>query len=271
MNIAFFGDIVGRSGREGLIAYIEETKLKEKVDFIIANGENAAHGFGITEKICCQLFSCGVDVITLGNHSFDQKDSISLFEKEKNLVRPLNYPPKTPGHGAVVVSHPLSHRSLLVINLIGRVFIDEFNDDPFSSLEEVLNTYVLGKNVDAIFVDFHAEITAEKMALARHFDGRVSAIIGTHTHVPTADAQILRLGTAFLSDAGMCGDYDSVLGMAEENCIKRFISKIDSRARLVPATKEATVCGALIEIGSHGLSTSISPIRHGGCLRSVGF
>lgn len=267
MRIAFFGDVVGKSGREAVISYIKENKSKKGFDFIIVNAENAAHGFGINQNICDQLFYVGVDVITLGNHTFDQKDDLQLFDREKRLIRPLNYPKGTPGKGFVIVEMPFSKRKIMVVNLIGRLFL-EANDDPFSVMDEFLNEYKLGANVDAIFVDFHAEATAEKVALARYLDGRISGFVGTHTHVPTADLQILPKGTGYLSDCGMCGDYDSCIGMKPESSIMRFTSKVHAYAKMVPAEKEATICGVVMDLcDATGLCANLQTIRVGGCLK----
>lgn len=267
MRLAFFGDVVGKSGREAVINYIKNNKSQKGFDFIIVNGENAAHGFGITQNICDQLFYVGVDVITLGNHTFDQKDDLQLFDREKRLIRPMNYPKGTPGRGFVIIEMPFSKRKIMVVNLIGRLFL-EANDDPFFVMNEFLNDYKLGVNVDAIFVDFHAEATAEKVALAHYLDGKISGLIGTHTHVPTADLQILRNGTGYLSDCGMCGDYDSCIGMESGAPIMRFTSKIHSFAKMTPALKESTVCGVVMDLDdSTGLCSKIQTIRIGGFLK----
>lgn len=267
MRLAFFGDVVGKSGREAVIEYIKNNKAQKGFDFVIVNGENSAHGFGITQNICDQLFFVGVDVITLGNHTFDQKDDLQLFEREKRLIRPLNYPKGTPGKGFVIVEMPFSKRKVMVVNLIGRLFL-EANDDPFFVMNSLLNDYKLGVNVDAIFVDFHAEATAEKVALARYLDGRISGLVGTHTHVPTADLQVLPKGTGYLSDCGMCGDYDSCIGMHDEAPILRFTSKVHAYARMFPAQKEATVCGVVMDLDDKtGLCLNVQTIRVGGFLK----
>ena len=264
MRLAFFGDVVGKSGRESLIEYLN--KHRNCFDFIIVNGENAAHGFGITQKICDQFFDSGVDVITLGNHTFDQRDDLQMFDRNKNLVRPLNYMKGTPGHGFSIIEMPFSKRKIMVINLIGRLFM-EYNDDPFQVIDEFLDQYRLGVNVDFIFIDFHAEATAEKVAMARYLDGRISALVGTHTHIPTADAQILKKGTGYLTDCGMCGDYDSCIGMHDESPIKRFISKVDAYARMTPAAQEATICGVVMDLDEQtGLCKKIQTLRVGGFL-----
>ena len=267
MRLAFFGDIVGKSGREALLAYIKSNRSSYGFDCIVVNGENAAHGFGITQKICDILFDAGVDVITLGNHTYDKKDDLQLFDRNKNLVRPLNYIPGSPGHGYTIVEMPYSKRKILVVNLIGQLFLDN-DDHPFFTMDDLLQKYKLKSNVDFIFVDFHAEATAEKVALARYLDGRISGLVGTHTHIPTADAQILPKGTGYLTDAGMCGDYNSCIGMDDKSPIKRFTSKIDSFARMVPAVSEATVCGVVLDLDDEtGLCSNISTIRVGGILK----
>ncbi|MDR2598487.1 MAG: TIGR00282 family metallophosphoesterase [Holosporales bacterium] len=266
MRIAFFGDVVGRSGREAVVRYVSANKAAHKMDCVIVNAENAAHGFGITQKICDQLFEVGVDIITLGNHTFDQKGDMQLFDREVRLARPLNYPVGTPGKGYRIIDLKNSGKRILVVNLIGRLFM-EYNDDPFHAMAVLLSEYELGKkSIDAIFVDFHAEATAEKSALARYLDGRVTAVVGTHTHVPTADLQILKNGTGYLSDCGMCGDYDSVIGMEDSSSIVRFTQKIYEFNRMQPAQKEATVCGVVIDVADNGLCQNIQTIRVGGYL-----
>jgi metallophosphoesterase (TIGR00282 family) len=266
MKVLFLGDIVGRSGRDAVGKYVAENKTKFGIDCVVVNGENSSHGFGIRASICEHLFEAGVDVITLGNHSFDRKADMQIFDSEKRLVRPLNYPRNTPGHGFCI--HPVHRlgKKILVINVIGRVFM-ELNDDPFHCLDEFLKAYRIGYNVDAIAIDFHAETTSEKMAFARYFDGRVSFVVGSHTHVPTADAKILKEGTGFLSDAGMCGDYDSIIGMEYETSVCRFIDKLNMYSKMIPASGEATVCGAVFEVNDRtGACTGIHTIRVGGCL-----
>ncbi|MDR0552479.1 MAG: YmdB family metallophosphoesterase [Holosporales bacterium] len=266
MRILFLGDIVGKSGRTAVKKYVSESKARLKIDCVIANGENSSHGFGIRASICEQLFEAGVDVITLGNHSFDQKGDIQIFDSERRLIRPLNYPRNTPGHGFCIHSVPRLGKKILVINVIGRIFM-ELNDDPFQCLEDLLKIYRIGYNVDAIAVDIHAEATSEKIAFARYFDGRVSFFAGTHTHVPTADAQIFRGGTGFLADAGMCGDYDSIIGMEYGTSVCRFVDKLNMYSRMVPASGNAAVCGAMFEIDDKtGLCIGICPIRSGGLL-----
>ena len=265
MRILFLGDTIGQSGRDAVISFVKYFKFKKRIDCVIVNAENIAHGFGIRANICAKLFEAGVDVITMGNHTFDQKEDVALFDRETNLIRPANYPRGTPGHGFCVFDIS-NGQKILVVNLIGRVFMEQ-NDDPFQCMTEILQNYQLRSNIDAIFVDFHAEATAEKLSFARFFDGKVTAVIGTHTHVPTADAQITQNGTGYLTDAGMCGDYNSVIGMEAEASILRFTQKIHMYARLSPALGEATVCGAVLDIDCNGKCTNISTIRHGGFLK----
>lgn len=264
MRILFCGDIVGRSGRAALETHLPNLRRDLRPDVIIVNGENAAGGFGITSKVCSNFFDLGVDCVTLGNHSWDQKDTASYISREPRLLRPLNYPQGTPGAGSVVLDTAGGHR-LLVINVIGRLFM-ELNDDPFPLVERLLEKLPMSRAVQAIFVDFHGEATSETAIFATHFDGRVSAVIGTHTHVPTSDYRIFPAGTAFQSDAGMTGDYNSVIGMEKSVSVRRFLSKTD-RPRLEAASGEATLCGCLIDTDdTTGIATCIQPLRVGGCL-----
>ena len=261
MKVACFGDVCGEVGRNVLIEYLNTNK--HLFDFIIVNGENSAHGFGITQKIYDQFMEAGVDVVTLGNHSFDQKSDLQLFDRNPNLVRPLNYPKGTTGHGYTIVNR--NGLNIMVINLIGRLFM-EYNDDPFYTINEFLNINKMGLKVDAIFIDFHAEASSEKLSMAHYLDGRISGLFGTHTHVPTADAQILDNGTGFISDCGMCGDYNSIIGMDIKSPILRFTSKINAYAKFTPATNKdsACVCGVVFEINRNGRCINISTIRYGG-------
>jgi hypothetical protein len=262
MRLLFLGDIMGRSGRDAVMAHLPGLRDSLSLDFVVANGENSAHGFGITAKICSELFEVGVDVITLGNHSWDQREIIGHIDQEPRLLRPLNYPPGTPGRGAGVFT--LSRgRKVLVIQVMGRLFMDAL-DDPFAAIEKELSRTRLGVGgVDAILVDVHAEASSEKMSTGHFCDGRVSAVFGSHTHVPTADAQILPKGTAYQSDAGMCGDYDSVIGMQKEGAISRYVRKMPGE-RLTPAEGEATLCGVFVETDDKtGLAKRVAPVRLG--------
>ena len=262
MRLLFLGDILGRSGRDAVIARLPELRNKLQLDGVVVNGENAAHGFGITAKICAELFDAGADVITLGNHSWDQREIIGHIDQEPRLLRPLNYPPGTPGRGVGIYALPRG-RKLMVIQVMGRLYIDPL-DDPFAAVErELARVRLGGGGVDAILIDIHAEASSEKMALAHYCDGRVSAVVGSHSHVPTADAQILPKGTAYQTDAGMCGDYDSVIGMHKDNAIARFVRKMPGDC-LTPAEGQATVCGVFVETDDKtGLAVRIEAVRLG--------
>ena len=264
MKVLFCGDIVGRSGREAVTKNIPRLRQELGLDFVVVNGENAAAGFGITAKICAELHGAGVDCITTGNHVWDQREIIPYIAQDKRLLRPINFPPGTPGAGAATVALPDGRRAV-VINAMGRLFMDAL-DDPFRVTAQELGRHKLGSSVSAIVVDFHAEATSEKMAFAHSFDGQVSLVVGTHTHCPSADHQILPGGTAFQSDAGMCGDYDSVIGMQKEGAAVRFWRKMPGE-RLAPAEGEATLCGLLVVTDdATGLATAVEPVRLGGRL-----
>ena len=224
MKLLFCGDIVGRSGRDVVTDNLPRLRGELDLDFVIANGENAAGGFGITEKICNELFEAGVDAISGGNHSWDQREALNVIEREPRLLRPHNYPAGTPGRGAAVFT-ARGGRKVMLLNVMGRLFMDPL-DDPFACVERELARHTLGGSVQAIVLDVHAEATSEKMAMGHFVDGRVSLCVGTHTHVPTADTMILPGGTAYQSDAGMCGDYDSVIGMDKAAPIKRFTGRL---------------------------------------------
>lgn len=263
MKILFLGDLVGRAGREAAISAIPGLRVRLGIDVVVVNAENASHGFGLAPDMAEALFAAGADVITLGNHAWDRKEIIPYIAGEKRVIRPLNFPPGTPGAGSVLV-HLTDGRKILVVNAMGRLFMDPL-DCPFRATTELLTRHRLGVTVNAIFIDLHAEATSEKMAFAHAFDGQVSAVIGTHTHCPSADQQILPAGTAFMSDAGMCGDYDSVIGMIKGPSIARFFKKMPGE-RLGPAEGEATICGALVETDSRGIAIRIEPLRLGGRL-----
>jgi len=267
MRLLFCGDIVGRSGRDVIVERLPELRRQLAVEFVIANGENAAAGFGITRKICDDLFAAGVDCITGGNHSWDQKEAVGFIDAEPRLLRPNNYPPGTPGRGAA--SYQTSRgRKIAVINLMGRLFMDPL-DDPFQQIETLLGQHRLGGTCDALVLDFHAEATSEKMAMSHVVDGRASLCIGTHTHVPTSDHMILPKGTAYQSDAGMCGDYDSVIGMDKSTPISRFTRKLPTE-RLAPAMGPGTLCAVFVETDEKtGLATRVEPVRLGGRLQEA--
>lgn len=260
MRILFIGDVMGRSGRDALAKYLPKLKTDLKPDVVIVNGENAAHGVGINESICKDFFALGTDVITTGNHVWDQREVIPYIAREPRLLRPHNYPESLPGAG--FYKHALPNgQSILVINLMARLFMDPL-DDPFAIADKIIAQHVLGRSVQAIFLDFHGEATSEKMAMAHYLDGRVTAVIGTHTHMPSADCQILDRGTAFQSDAGMTGDYNSVIGMKPDAPVQRFTRKF-SIERLSPADGEGTVCGTLIVTNDNGTAAKIAPVRVG--------
>ncbi len=267
MRILFLGDVVGRSGRDAVNAALPRLRRDLRIDLAIVNGENASHGFGLAPDMAQALFEAGADVITLGNHSWDRREIIPYISENPRLIRPLNFPPGTPGAGSVVFE-VADGRRVMVLNAMGRLFMDAL-DCPFRGTAMELSKYRLGGTVAAIVVDFHAEATSEKMSFAHSFDGQVSFVVGTHTHVPTADHQILPGGTAYQSDAGMCGDYDSVIGMAKEGAAARFWRKMPGE-RLAPADGEATVCGTFVEIDdATGLAKRIELLRIGGRLSQV--
>ena len=264
MRILFLGDVVGRSGREAVLAWLPRLRAELRVDLAIVNAENASHGFGLAPDMARLLFAAGADVISLGNHAWDRKELLPYIAENPRLIRPLNYPPGTPGAGLVSLEVGDGRRAL-VLNVMGRLFMDAL-DCPFRTSAQELAKYRLGGTVHAIVVDFHAEATSEKMAFAHSFDGQVSLVVGTHTHTPTADHQVLPGGTAYVSDAGMCGDYDSVIGMAKQGAAARFWRKLPGE-RLAPAEGEATVCGVFVETDERtGLAKRIEPVRVGGRL-----
>jgi metallophosphoesterase (TIGR00282 family) len=263
MRLLFIGDVVGRAGRAAIADHVPRLRRELALDFVVANGENAAGGFGITEIIAREFHDAGVDCITLGNHSFDQREALVFIERAPHVLRPLNYPPGTPGRGAWLYETAKGER-VLVISAMGRVFMDAL-DDPFAAVEKELAACPLGMACDAIVLDIHAEASSEKQAMAHMVDGRVSLAVGSHTHVPTADARILAHGTGFQTDAGMTGDYDSVIGMDKEEPIRRFTRKTPG-ARFEPADGPATLCGVFVETGGDGLARNIAPVRLGGKL-----
>ncbi|UTW54992.1 TIGR00282 family metallophosphoesterase [Kordiimonas sp. SCSIO 12610] len=260
MRILFLGDLMGRSGRSAVIDALPELRKSLKLDFVIVNGENSASGFGITSKIANQVLEAGADVISGGNHSFDQREIMSHMNAG-TILRPLNYPEGTPGKGFGLYDAPRG-KKILVVNAMARVFMNPL-DCPFRAIDTVLKQYRLGNSLAAIVVDFHGEATSEKMAMGHYLDGRVSLVVGTHSHVPTADCQILPAGTGYQTDAGMCGDYNSVIGMKKEEPISRFLTKMN-KERYSPADGEATICGTFIETDDQsGLTKRIEPLRIG--------
>ena len=266
MRFAFFGDVVGRSGREGLADHLPGLRRRLGLEFVIVNAENAAAGFGITENTARELFNAGADCLTLGNHSWDQKEALTYIVREPRLIRPVNYPvlSDAPGRGSQLFETERGLR-ILVINVLGRVHMDAL-DDPFAAVDRELNAAPLGMVADAAIVDIHAEATSEKMAMGHFCDGRASLVVGTHTHVPTADCQILNGGTAYQTDAGACADYDSVIGNHKDEPLRRFTTRI-SQGRYRPAEGPATVCGVYVETDPKtGLALRVEPIRIGGRL-----
>ena len=264
MRILFIGDIIGKPGRDVVVAELPRLRETLSLDFVIANGENLAHGFGITRATANEIFAAGADCITTGNHWADQKEILTYIESEERILRPRNYPAGTPGKGANLYQTRDGHR-VLVVNAMGRVFMDAL-DDPFAAVDGELNACPLGDAADAVVVDMHAEATSEKMAMGHFCDGRASLVVGTHSHVPTADAQILPGGTAYQTDAGACADYDSVIGMDKFEPVQRFVKKM-SGARFTPATGPATLCAAFVETNVRGIAARIEPVRVGGRLK----
>jgi metallophosphoesterase (TIGR00282 family) len=267
MRLLFIGDIVGRSGRAVLLERLPALLREWKLDFVAVNGENAAGGFGITEAIYQEFIDAGADVVTGGNHSWDQKEALVFIERAPRLVRPINFPAGTPGRGVALVDARNGAR-VLVVNVMGRIFMDPL-DDPFAAVEGQLAACPLKAAADAIIIDIHAEATSEKQAMGHFCDGRASLVVGTHTHVPTADHQILPRGTAFVSDVGMTGDYDSIIGMDKDEPLARFLRKIPG-ARFEPALGKATLCGLAVETDdATGLATRAAAVRLGGRLEQA--
>jgi metallophosphoesterase (TIGR00282 family) len=267
MRILFIGDIVGRSGRAILLDRLPALIRDWRLDFVALNGENAAGGFGITEAIYQEFVDAGTDAVTLGNHAWDQKEALVFIERAPRLIRPINYPAGTPGRGAALIETRNGAR-VLVLNAMGRIFMDPL-DDPFVAVERELAVQPLAAVADAIIVDIHCEATSEKQAMGHFCDGRVSLVVGTHTHAPTADHQILRNGTAFISDVGMTGDYDSVIGMAKDEPLNRFLHRIPA-GRFEPALGPATLCAVAVETDdTTGLALRVAGVRLGGRLEEV--
>ena len=264
MRLLFCGDIVGRSGRQAILDHLPGLRQRLEIDFTIANGENAAGGFGITEKICTELFAAKVDVISGGNHSWAQREVLAFIDREPRVLRPHNYPSGTPGRGVGVFAAPRG-KKVMVLNVLGRVFMEPL-DDPFACVEQELARQRLAGTVDAIVLDLHCEATSEKMAMGHFVDGRVSLCVGSHTHVPTADTMILAGGTAYQTDAGMCGDFNSVIGMDKAVPLARFTRKLPTE-RMTPAAGEGTLCAVFVETDDRtGLALRAEPVRVGGCL-----
>ena len=268
MRLLFLGDMVGRSGRTAVWDRLPGLVSDFRLDFVIVNGENAAGGFGITEDIFLETLRAGADVVTTGNHVFDQREALEFCERQERFLRPANYPAGTPGRGSNLYIARNGAR-VLVANIMGRVFMHPDLDDPFQCAEAILGACPLGEQADAVIFDFHAEATSEKQCFGHFVDGRASLVVGTHTHVPTADHQVLNGGTAYLSDAGMCGDYDSSLGMDKEEPINRFTAKVP-KGRFEAAAGPAAICGVAVEISDRtGLAEAVAPLRQGARLEET--
>ncbi len=267
MRLIFIGDVVGRTGRDAVAEHLPALRERYNPDLVVLNGENAASGFGITEKIFNQFRDAGADVVTLGNHCWDQKEALVFIEREPTLLRPANFRSGTPGRGAGLFETSTG-RQVLVLQVQGRIFM-EAHDDPFAALEKELAACPMGEACDACIIDVHGEATSEKMAMGHFADGRASLVVGTHTHIPTADHQILPGGTAYMTDSGMCGDYDSVIGMEKSAPLEKFLTGI-RKDRMTPATGEATLCGVAVETDDKtGLATNVAPIRLDGRLSQI--
>ncbi|AKR56940.1 metallophosphoesterase [Devosia sp. H5989] len=264
MRLLFLGDVVGKSGRDAVSDRLPGIIERYGFDFVVVNGENASHGRGLTQSHFNGIRDAGADIVTLGDHAFDQRETLVYIERESTLIRPINMPPGTPGRGAMFVESRNGFR-VLVINALGRVFMDPI-DDPFRAVEAAVAACPLGEQADAIVVDFHTEATSEIQGMGHFLDGKVTLVVGTHTHIPTSDHRILRGGTALMADAGMCGDFDSVIGVDAEEPVNRFLTGVP-QGRFTPAEGEATLCGIAVETDpGTGLASRISPVRIGGSL-----
>lgn len=269
MKLLFLGDVMGRAGRAAVVGRLAQLRADWALDFVVVNGENATGGAGITPEHAKTLLAAGADCLTLGDHAFDQKDMLSFIESEPRIIRPLNYAKTAPGKGARLFE-ARGGRKVLVTQVLGQVFMKRPFDDPFSAVDAVLRAHPLGGLAQAVIVDVHAEATSEKMGMGHWCDGRASMVVGTHTHVPTADAQILPGGTAFQSDAGMCGDYNSVIGMDKLEPMRRFVTGM-VKERFTPAEGEATLSGLYVETDDRtGRATRVRMVRIGGRLEQAG-
>lgn len=268
MKILFLGDVMGRAGRAAIVERLPGLRAEWGLDFVVVNGENASSGMGLTAEHAKALLAAGADCLTLGDHAFDQKDMLPFIEQENRILRPLNFSKVAPGKGARLFSDHRG-RKVLVAQVLGQVFMKRPFDDPFSAIDAALKTHALGGAAQAIIVDMHCEATSEKMAMGHWCDGRASLVVGTHTHVPTGDAQILTGGTAYLTDAGMCGDYNSVIGMEKLEPLRRFITGMP-KERFTPANGPATLSGVYVETDDRsGLATKVRMIRIGGRLEEA--
>ena len=267
MRILFIGDVVGRSGRNILLDRMPKLIAAWNLDLVVVNGENAAGGFGITEAIYNEFVDAGADAITLGNHAWDQREALVFIERAPRLIRPINYPAGTPGRGSAMIDAKNGAR-VLVINAMGRIFMEPL-DDPFTAVERELTACPLKEGADAIIIDMHCEATSEKQSMGYLCDGRASLVIGTHTHAPTADHRILPGGTAFMSDVGMTGDYQSVIGMDKDEPLLRFLRRI-STSKFETANGPGTLSALAVETDdATGLATRVGPVRLGGILEEA--
>ena len=269
MKILFLGDVMGRAGRTAITERLPKLREAWKLDFVVVNAENSSNGMGVTAAHARLLLGAGADVLTLGDHAFDQKDMMQFCESEPRIIRPLNFSKAAPGKGARVFEATRG-RKVLVAQVLGQVFMKRAFDDPVSAVDTVMRSHPMGGAVNASLIDIHCEATSEKMAMGHYCDGRASIVVGTHTHVPTADTMILPGGTAFQSDAGICGDYNSVIGMNKEEPLRRFITGMP-KARFEPAKGEATLSGLYVETDDRtGKATRVEAVRQGGRLSQQG-
>ncbi|MEM8553916.1 MAG: TIGR00282 family metallophosphoesterase [Pseudomonadota bacterium] len=269
MRILFLGDVMGRAGRRAVQERLGALREAWKLDFVVVNGENATSGHGLSSDHARELLAAGVDCLTLGDHAFDQRDMLSFIQDEPRIIRPLNFAKSAPGQGARVFDVP-GGRKILVAQVLGQVFMKRPFDDPFAALERTLKTHPRGGLVQASLIDIHCEATSEKMAVGHFCDGRASVVVGTHTHVPTGDVTVLPGGTAYMTDAGMSGDYLSVIGMHKDEPMRRFVGGM-AKGRFTPATGDATLSGIYVETNdATGQATRALPIRQGGRLTDAG-
>ncbi|EEB72359.1 conserved hypothetical protein TIGR00282 [Ruegeria sp. R11] len=268
MRILFLGDVMGRAGRKAITENLPQLREAWRLDFVVVNGENASNGMGLKADHAELLLAAGVDCLTLGDHAFDQKDMLQFIEKEPRIIRPLNFAKNAPGRGYRLFNAP-GGRKVLVVQALGQVFMKRAFDDPFGAVEAVLKSHPRGGLAQAVIVDMHCEATSEKMAMGHFCNGRASLVVGTHTHVPTADAQILSEGTGYLTDAGMCGDYNSVIGMDKAEPMRRFLTGMP-KSRFTPAEGPATLSGVFVETDDRtGAAKSIRMVRQGGLLEEA--
>ncbi len=269
MRLLFLGDVMGRAGRKAVAEDLPRLKADWRLDFVVVNGENATGGMGLSGAHAQLLFGAGADCVTLGDHAFDQKDMLQFIESDSRILRPVNFAKGAPGRGHRLFSTPRGAK-VLVVQTLGQVFMKRPFDDPFSAIEPVLKSHPLGGLASAIIVDMHCEATSEKMAMGHYCDGRASLVVGTHTHVPTGDAQILEGGTAYLTDAGMCGDYNSIIGMDKGEPMRRFITGMP-KGRFAPALGVATLSGVYVETDDRtGKALRVAMVRQGGRLEESG-